>query len=80
MNIQTISIKKPENTMRDIILVLNCVECGTNKPFKITESLKNLLVRNSESISYESKCEECGHTIKCELKWESYKKMETSIF
>lgn len=68
-NIQQISLDKPLEEERDIFLTLFCVRCKTFKNFKITQSLKNLLVRNSKKIKYCSKCECCGNEIVSEISW-----------
>jgi RNase P subunit RPR2 len=67
--LQQLSLEKPQELERDIFLTLFCNKCKTFRRFKITESLKNLLVRNSKSIRYIFQCNSCGTEIGSNISW-----------
>ena len=68
-NVQAFSLLKPKENEKEIFLHLLCVDCKTHKSFKITESLKNMLMRNSKEIAFSSKCEKCNKTIGVMIGW-----------
>jgi len=67
--LQQLSLEKPEEFERDIYITLFCDRCKTWRKFKITESLKNLLVRNSKSIKYLMTCSSCKNEFGSEISW-----------
>ena len=66
---QTGSRKQPGPFDDTLGLIITCVDCGTQRSFKVNDSFGVTIIRQSSGMEILTWCEKCGQKIKVQLAW-----------
>lgn len=72
-NIQGLATGPPKESENRLALYIVDVDCNTAKGFKASNTLKELIERKSDIITFGTTCESCGKKTMTILRWESVK-------